>query len=110
MLLGAALLCWRHHSSPWPWVLVLVTLALVLVALFWPKGFQPIDRGLKVLQDTTVRIFSWAILLLVFVLIFVPGRWLLHSRLRVFWRREKMNTYWLDGPSPTESQDFQRQF
>ncbi|HEY9155776.1 MAG TPA: hypothetical protein VIM69_11635 [Opitutaceae bacterium] len=83
---------------------------MLLLACFAPAVYQPIDRALKILQDATVKVFSWGILLLIFVLIFVPGRWFLRSRLRPFFRREKLNTYWRDGPLPSESDEFQRQF
>jgi hypothetical protein len=110
MVLGAALICWRDRSAHWPWVLLALGLGLLLVALFWQAGYRPIDRALKRLQKITVHVFSWAVLLVVFALIFVPGRWILRSRLRAFWRRGKLDTYWVDGPAPSESQDFQRQF
>jgi hypothetical protein len=110
MVLGAAFICWRDRSAYWPWVLLAVGAVFLLLALLWPAGYRPVDRGLKLLQNATVAIFSWAILLVVFVLIFVPGRWILRSRLRPFWCHGKMDTYWLDGPLPSESEDFQRQF
>ena len=110
MVLGAALICWRDRSAHWPWVLLAVALGLLLVARFWRAGYRLMHRALEPFQEITVRVFSWTVLFAVFALIFVPGRWILRSRLRAFWRRDKVDTYWIDGPLPSESQDFQRQF
>jgi len=110
MVLGALLLCWRDRSASWPWGVVIAAITLLILAVFWPGGYAPVDRALKFLQALTVQAFSWAVLLVVFLFIFIPGRWILRSRSRAVFCREKMDTYWIDRPASSDTRDFQRQF
>ncbi len=110
MMMGSGILCWRHASASWPLIFLGVAVLLFALAVLWPIGYSPIDHALHRLQHITVQLFSWVVLLIVFMVIFVPGHFLLGRRWRRSFRNEKADTYWIDVSKQTFNDDFQAQF
>lgn len=110
MLLGAAWLLWRTRSG-WAWGLLGATGVLLILSYLWPAAYAPVNRRLDRLQKGTVQAFSWLVLGLVFLTIFIPGRVVLFLRGKKRVRRnEKRDTYWEVCAAPSTVESFERQF
>ncbi len=104
---------WWRWRTPLSLGLLLFAGTLLALALFAPRAFAPIQAVLERLGRLIAAAFTWIILGLVFLLIFVPGRLLLAVLRRDPLQRQpdpRRTTYWEPlRPSPGPSH-FRRQY
>ena len=104
---------WLRWRTPWSLTLLLVAAALLALALLAPRLFAPIERGLARFGRLVAIAFTWLVLSLLFVAIFVPGRVLLALRRRDPLHRRpepRRDTYWEPLPPAPGPAHFRRQF
>ena len=65
---------WLHWRTPGSLGLLLLATTLLLLALLSPRAFAPVQRALETIGRLVATGFTWLILLLLFVGIFVPAR------------------------------------
>jgi len=110
MVCGASVLWWRTRAV-WAEALFGVSALLVVLLLIAPAAYRPIERALEWLQQLILGVFTWSLLALVFVFIFLPaGIWLRisgSSRLR---RSRKADTYWRPSRPRNSAKFFGQQF
>lgn len=110
MMVGAGLLLWTTKAS-WALALTVATSVLLLLALLLPVAYAPFSRGLERLEKSTLQAFSWLVLGLLFVAIFIPGRLIIALRGggRVV-RKKKSDSYWETCKSIPSGDMFDQQF
>ncbi len=107
MFLATSVLAWRTGRR-WLEIVAVVCGVLFVLSVIAAPLYRPIDRVLRALENAVLRAFSWIVLGLAFVVLFVPGRWLLSSRgYRRIFSHQKLDTYWRPANVST---DFNRQF
>lgn len=110
MWLGASALAWRVGSW-WAWSLFALTGLLLILSVLWPIGYAPIARKLTWLEERTQQAFSWFLLGLIFVLIFIPGRWIgILRKKKTDGRSANLDTYWKTCNSTPLVESFERQY
>jgi hypothetical protein len=104
---------WWRWRTPASLALLLFAGALLLLALFAPWLFAPVEQLLRRFGRLVAIAFTWAVLALVFLLVFVPGRLLL-----LLLRRDPLHrrpdprraSYWEPLPPAPGVGHFRRQF
>ena len=69
---ACAFFAWR--GGPGPAIAAGVTGALALLAWFVPRGYAPVQRGLDRVLHFVLAAFTWVLLGLFYLLVFVPLR------------------------------------
>lgn len=103
---------WQHSRSLLSLVLLCAALALLLLAVLFPRLFFPIKRGVDFLLHLLLSFLSYFLLSLLFILCFLPGRFVLLLRkrdvLRVATRGATSN--WNELDHDEDPARFKRQF
>ncbi len=106
---GGWLLWWRLE---YPVILAVAVALTGLAALAWlrPRSYAPVQRVLDRVLHALLAGFSWAILALVFVLVFIPLRLLRPGTRTRFYRPAPRDGSFLLPSAPLRSDRFLRQF
>jgi hypothetical protein len=110
MAAGSGVLWWETRA-PWAVGLLGIFTLLLVLAAAAPRAYAPVARSLDGLQDGVLRLFTWLVLGLVFVFIFIPAGVLMRmlGRSRVL-RHRKEDTYWREGRPADPATSFGQQF
>lgn len=74
---GGALAAWLRWGGPWLAALAGLMAVAAACALFWPRGFAPLQAALDRATAAVLRGLTYALLGLVFAVVFIPGRFVL---------------------------------
>jgi len=104
---------WLRWRTPWSLGILLLATALLALALTAPHAYAPLQATLERIGRYAAAAFTWIVLGLVFLLIFVPGRLLLAVLRRDPLHRRPdphRSTYWEPLPPTADPARFRRQF
>jgi hypothetical protein len=104
---------WLRWPTPWSLGILSLATLLLALALLAPRAYAPIRDILERFGRAIATLFSWIVLGLVFVAIFIPGHLLLALR-----RRDPLHrrpdparaSYWEPLPPATDPARFNRQY
>jgi hypothetical protein len=104
---------WLRWHSPAGVSLLLVAVAALLVAVVLPRAWAPVQAGFERIGHWVAAAVTWALLVLAFALLFVPGRILLACLRRDPLHRApdpRRMTYWEPLPPARDRASYRRQF
>ena len=112
--IGGAVAWWRW-GGPWLAGLAIGTAVLLLLAIAMPRAYAPVFALLDGIVRTALQAFTWLVLGIVFVVVFIPGRVVLALRCHDPLQRRpdaKVPSYWclVEKKTDDPAQRFRTQF